>query len=87
MSKLAIFGGNKTRKKPMPKRNAFGSNEKTIEVNIFDFSGDLYDKNIRIEFLKFIRDEIKFDNAEELQNQLINDRENCIKNINSTYNN
>ena len=65
----------------------FGSNEKTIEVNIFDFSGDLYDKNIRIEFLKFIRDEIKFDNAEELQNQLINDRENCIKNINSTYNN
>ena len=60
----------------------FGSNEKTIEVNIFDFSRDLYDKNIRIEFLKFIRDEIKFDNAEELKNQLINDRENCIKNIN-----
>ena len=65
----------------------FGYNEKTIEVNIFDFNRDLYDKNIRIEFLKFIRDEIKFDNAEELQNQLIEDRENCIKNINSTYNN
>jgi len=65
----------------------FGSNEKTIEVNIFDFNRNLYDKNIRIEFLKFIRDEIKFDNAEELQNQLINDRENCIKHINSTYNN
>ena len=65
----------------------FGSNEKTIEVNIFDFNRDLYDKNIRIEFLKFIRDEIKFDNAEELQNQLIEDRENCIKHINSTYNN
>lgn len=65
----------------------FGSNEKTIEVNIFDFNRDLYDKNIRIEFLKFIRDEIKFDNAEELQNQLIDDRENCIKHINSTYNN
>ena len=65
----------------------FGSNEKTIEVNIFDFNRDLYDKNIRIEFLKFIRDEIKFDNAEELQNQLIEDRENCINHINSTYNN
>ena len=65
----------------------FGSNEKTIEVNIFDFNKDLYDKNIRIEFLKFIRDEIKFDNVEELQNQLIEDRENCIKHINSTYNN
>ena len=65
----------------------FGSNEKTIEVNIFDFNRDLYNKNIRIEFLKFIRDEVKFDNAEELQNQLIDDRENCIKHINSTYNN
>ena len=65
----------------------FGFNKKTIEVNIFDLNRDLYGKNIRIEFLKFIRDEIKFDNAQELQNQLINDRENCIKNINSTYNN
>ncbi len=65
----------------------FGSNEKTIEVNIFDFNRDLYNKKIRIEFLKFIRDEIKFDNVEDLQNQLIEDRENCIKHINSTYNN
>ena len=65
----------------------FGANEKTIEVNIFDFNRDLYNKKIRIEFLKFIRDEIKFDDAEELQNQLIKDRENCIKHINSTYNN
>jgi len=65
----------------------FGSNEKTIEVNIFDFNRDLYNKKIRIEYLEFIRDEIKFDNAEELQNQLIKDRENCIKHINSTYNN
>jgi len=65
----------------------FGSNEKTIEVNIFDFNRNLYNKNIRIEFLKFIRDEIKFDNAEELQNQLTEDRENCIKHINSIYNN
>ena len=65
----------------------FGSNEKTIEVNIFDFNRDLYNKRIRIEFLKFIRHEIKFNTAEELQNQLIKDRENCIKHINSTYNN
>ena len=65
----------------------FGSNKKSIEVNIFDFNKDLYGKNIKIEFLKFIRDEIKFDNAEMLKNQLNVDRENCIKHINSTYNN
>tara|TARA_B100000886_G_scaffold333894_1_gene288635 strand:+ start:131 stop:1063 length:933 start_codon:yes stop_codon:yes gene_type:complete len=65
----------------------FGSNKKTIEINIFGFDKDLYGKNIRIEFLKYIRDEIKFDNAEILQNQLNIDRENCVKLINSTYNN
>ena len=62
----------------------FGSNKKTIEVNIFDFNKDLYGKNIKIEFLKFIRDEIKFDNVKMLKNQLNIDRENCIKHINST---
>ena len=62
----------------------FGSNKKTIEVNIFDFNKDLYGKNIKIEFLKFIRDEIKFDNVKMLKTQLNIDRENCIKHINST---
>ncbi len=65
----------------------FGSNDKTLEVNIFDFDKDLYGERIRIEFLNFIREEIKFENVEFLQNQLIKDRENCIKHINSTYNN
>ena len=65
----------------------FGSNDKTLEVNIFDFDKDLYGETIRIEFLNFIRDEIKFENVELLQNQLIKDRENCIKHLNSTYNN
>ena len=65
----------------------FGSNDKTLEVNIFDFDKDLYGERIRIEFLNFIREEIKFENVELLQNQLIKDRENCIKHLNSTYNN
>ena len=65
----------------------FGLNEKTIEVNIFDFNKDLYGKIIKIDFLKFIRNEIKFDNSEMLQNRLLEDRENCINYINSTFNN
>jgi riboflavin kinase/FMN adenylyltransferase len=65
----------------------FGLNKKTIEVNIFDFDKDLYGKILKIDFLKFIRNEIKFDNAEMLQNRLLDDRENCINYINSTFNN
>jgi len=40
----------------------FGTNKKTIEVNIFDFSGDLYNKHLAVEFHTKLRNEIKFSN-------------------------
>ena len=50
---------------------------KTIEVNFFDFEGDLYHKNIEVNIKKFIRDEIKFDSLELLKSQIIKDKINC----------
>lgn len=50
-------------------------NNKTIEVHIIDFSGELYDKELIIYFRKRIRDEKKFANREQLRQQLIKDRE------------
>ena len=50
---------------------------KTIEVNFFDFEGDLYDKNIEVNIKKFIRDEIKFDSLELLKSQILKDKINC----------
>ena len=58
---------------------------RSIEVNIFDFKGDLYNKNIKIEFVEFLREEEKFDSLETLINQLNKDKEqtlNILKNIN-----
>ncbi|MCI1943924.1 bifunctional riboflavin kinase/FAD synthetase [Clostridium luticellarii] len=49
-------------------------NKLSIETNILDFSGDVYDKNIKIYFIERIRDEVKFDNLTELANQLEADR-------------
>ncbi len=37
-----------------------------IEVHIIDFSGELYNKEIGVSFLKRIRDEVKFSSPEEL---------------------
>ena len=37
----------------------FGNKKLTIEVNIFDFEQDVYGENVRVEFIKFIRNEIK----------------------------
>lgn len=37
-----------------------------IETYLFDFSGDIYDQVLRLEFLRFERRDIKFDTKEEL---------------------
>jgi len=51
------------------------SKEISIEVNIFDYSGeDLYDQNLKVELIDRIRDEKKFGSMEELKQQLEMDR-------------
>jgi len=47
----------------------------TVETFILDFSGDLYESNIRVEFFHFIRPEKKFASMEELQQQILKDAE------------
>ena len=41
-----------------------------VETHLFDFDGDLYGKEIEVEFLAFLRDEKRFDNLEELSAQV-----------------
>lgn len=50
-------------------------NEKNlkIETYILDFDEDIYDSIIKIEFMEFIRDDIKFNSVEELKNQMHKD--------------
>lgn len=52
-----------------------------VEVHIIDFNEDIYGKYIKVTFLKFLRPEIKFNNIEELKNQVLSDIEN-VKNEN-----
>jgi len=44
-----------------------------LETHIFDFNGDIYGKELTVEFLTFIRAEQKFDNFEKLKEQIIKD--------------
>ena len=48
-----------------------------LEVSLMNFSGDLYDKKLKAEFLRFIRPEQKFSSIEELKKQLKKDYEAC----------
>lgn len=48
---------------------------KNIETHIFDFNKELYGKNIKVEFLKLMREEIKFESVEALAEQIKSDCE------------
>jgi riboflavin kinase / FMN adenylyltransferase len=47
--------------------------DRKIEVHLFDFDGDLYDKTIAVKFIDRLREEIPFPGAEALQFQLKQD--------------
>lgn len=45
----------------------------SIEVHFFDFNSDIYDQQITIYFIKYLREEQKFDSIELLKQQIAND--------------
>lgn len=54
-------------------RPTFGEHSQTLEVHILDYEGDLYGKEITVEFIERLRDERRFENEEELKRQLEED--------------
>lgn len=46
----------------------------TIETNILNFEEDIYEKHIEVNFIKKIRNNIKFNGIDELKNQLEKDK-------------
>jgi riboflavin kinase/FMN adenylyltransferase len=49
-----------------------------IEVNIFDFKEDIYHQTIKVNFLHFIRNDVKFEGLTQLTKQLGVDKENTL---------
>jgi riboflavin kinase/FMN adenylyltransferase len=67
-------------------RPTFGSNgTQHLEVNVFDFNGDLYGKTLRVEFVKRIRSEQQFTSVDELVAQLHRDKEISLKLVLELY--
>lgn len=56
---------------------------RNIEVNIFDFSEEIYNQTIRMNFHYFVRHDVKFNSLEELTTQLGRDKEEVLKLLNS----
>lgn len=62
-------------------RPTFNNNadNRSIEVNIFDFNADIYGENITLTFVDKIREEQKFAGIESLVNQLHADKQTALK--------
>jgi riboflavin kinase/FMN adenylyltransferase len=51
----------------------------SVEVNLFNFEGDLYNKSLTAEFLDFVRPDEKFSDIDTLKQQIENDKETVMK--------
>lgn len=57
------------------RRPTFNKTDVLLEVHFFDFDEDLYQKQLRVALVEFIRPEQKFDGIEALKTQLMRDCE------------
>lgn len=56
-------------------RPTFGENQYWVEAYLLDFSGDLYDRKLTLDFVERIRPELKFPGVEALKRQVLDDVE------------
>jgi riboflavin kinase/FMN adenylyltransferase len=52
---------------------------RNIEVNLFDFDKEIYNDTIRMEFLHFVRGDVKFNGLDELKVQIAQDKEDVLR--------
>ena len=76
---MPVKAHHKNSKKPLKAianlgyRPTFNQKKILLEVHIFNFSGNLYNKYLSVEFIKFIRKEKKFNNVNQLRKQIKSD--------------
>lgn len=66
-------------------RPTFNGRTTSMEVNLFNFSGDLYGQKLLVSFISKIRDERKFDSIGALAEQLQHDKVQINKLFDTTY--
>lgn len=80
ISREKYFGMLNIGSRPTFNQNA---DNRSIEVNIFDFDGDIYQKEITLVFVDKIRNEQKFDGVDSLVEQLKKDKIKALKILDS----
>lgn len=55
------------------RRPTFDKTDTLLEVHLFDYSGDLYGRSVRVHFIDRIRDERRFEGIDDLKSQIEQD--------------
>ena len=63
----------------------FNEKLKTVETYIIDFNKNIYNQKLKIVFIDFIREQIKFDNEKDLVNQMNKDLKIMKDNLNEVH--
>jgi len=58
-------------------RPTFDKEGRLLEVHLFDYSGDLYGRHLRVALVAHLRDERKFDTLDALKTQIVDDCQNA----------
>lgn len=60
-------------------RPTFGETTRTLEAHLLDFEGDLLGEIVTVEFVRRLRDVMRFATADDLKRQLRRDREDAVR--------
>jgi riboflavin kinase/FMN adenylyltransferase len=53
--------------------------KRVVEVNLFDFDEEIYDRTLKVYVKKYLREEVKFNSLEDLVKQIDQDKINSQK--------
>ena len=81
---LGLAGGTRDAVASVGTRPTFNGTKPLLEVHIFDFDQDIYGEYIHVDFIARLRDQVKYDEVEELVAQMHRDADNA-KTILATY--
>jgi riboflavin kinase/FMN adenylyltransferase len=59
-------------------RPTFGEHARSLEAHLFDFAGEIYGETVTVEFVRRLRDVVRFPSAEALRRQLEADRREAV---------
>ena len=76
-ARIKIAGRNYKAMAYIGTRPSVDGQTRLLEIHIFNYSGSLYGRYVKINLLKKIRDEQRFENIEALKQQLLRDAEEC----------